>query len=180
MTTEERQMYRVALIGQAEVGKSSVSSRFLFDRFHKEYTSTIEDTYSIETKIDGVITELEVLDTSGRPEYRSVTEYRLSEVQGFALIYDVTNLSSFKEIQSQLEYISSCNKQKGFVAILVGNKIDKEEERVVQREDAERLATDLKLSYIECSALTGERVDEVFDLLIRDLRKQEFRRQAST
>jgi GTPase SAR1 family protein len=98
-------------------------------------------------------------------------------MDAYLLVYDISNIETFANLNSQIEYIKSHrNPTKASCVILIGNKFDDPNSREVEKEKAERYATDMRLPYVECSALNGNNIDEVFNLLVRELRKLGFRK----
>jgi len=170
--------YKIAVLGEGGVGKSAITCRYVFKKFIREYTSTIEDFYTKRSLIDNEMVELDILDTAGMEEFRVVRDAMIKDREGFLMIFDVTQGESFERI----EYFYNLIKMYHITAdsvpcVLVGNKIDKEKERVVRREQAEKLAAQYKSPYIECSALSGENIEEAFAKLVQELRKKNFKKE---
>ena len=106
-------------------------------------------------------------------EFRVVRDAMIKDREGFLMIFDVTQSESFEKIEHFYNLIRMYHQTiDGVPCVLVGNKIDKEKERVVTREQAERLAMTYRSPYIECSALTGVGIEEAFNKLVRELRKK--------
>jgi GTPase KRas protein len=143
----------------------------VFKKFRRDYTSTIEDIFNMRTLIDDDMAEIDILDTAGLDEFKGVRDAKIKDRDGFIIMYDVSDKGSFERIESLYEAILVHHIPPVDIPIvLVGNKIDKE--RVVDIEEAERLAAKHWSPYIECSALSGDNIEEVFSLLIRELRKK--------
>lgn len=114
--------------------------------------------------------ELDIIDTAGMEEFQVVRDAMIKDREGFLMIFDVTQYESFERV----EYFYSLIKMyhlisDGVPTVLIGNKIDKEG-RVVTKEQAEKLAEQHNAMYIECSALSGENIEEAFAELVRKLR----------
>ncbi len=164
-------IYKIAVLGESSVGKSAITCRYVFKKFIREYTSTIEDFYTKRSVIDSEMVELDIIDTAGMEEFRVVRDAMIKDREGFLMIFDVTQYESFERV----EYFYNLIKMYHLISddvpcVLVGNKIDKEKDRVVTKEQAEKLAAQYNSVYVECSALSGERIDDAFSELVRMLR----------
>jgi len=146
------------------------------------YDPTIEDSYRKTVVVDGKQAFLEVIDTAGQDEYATLRDQWVREGQGFMLVYSVTSRKSFNRLQEfynavvdgkQAMASSSSNRPKysrpGIV--VVGNKIDLEDEREVLTKEGERLAQVWDCGFIETSAMQATFVDQSFCELIRQCRR---------
>ena len=114
------------------------------------------------------IAELKIWDTCGDEKYRSITRQYYKDADGIILVYDITKKSSFDSLESWLEEIKN-NSPEYAEVILVGNKSDLTDKRVVQIEEAEEYAQHKKLSFIEVSAKTGRNITLLFEKLTNKL-----------
>ncbi|VFV46326.1 ras-related protein rab-26 [Lynx pardinus] len=89
--------------------------------------------------VDGMKVKLQIWDTAGQERFRSVTHAYYRDAHALLLLYDVTNKASFDNIQAWLTEIQDYA-QHDVVLMLLGNKVDSAQERVVKREDGEKLA----------------------------------------
>ncbi|XP_037674343.1 ras-related protein Rab-3D isoform X2 [Choloepus didactylus] len=136
-------MFKLLLIGNSSVGKTSFLFRYADDSFTPAFVSTVGIDFKVKTvyRHDKRI-KLQIWDTAGQERYRTITTAYYRGAMGFLLMYDVTNQESFAAVQdwaTQIKTYSWDNAQ----VILVGNKCDLEDERVVAAEDGRRLADDL-------------------------------------
>ena len=177
-TPEERKenakksFFKIALLGDASVGKSAITCRYVFKRFLKSYTSTLEDFYTKRTNIDNEFVELDILDTAGMEEFSVVRDANIKDRDGFLMVFDLTNMDTFDRLAQFYKLIDLIHTNRGVPTVIVGNKVDKEGERKVGTERAMSLAKDKRAQYIECSALNGSGIDEAFASLVRSLRKK--------
>ncbi|XP_073070781.1 ras-related protein Rab-26 isoform X13 [Manis javanica] len=111
--------------------------------------------------VDGMKVKLQIWDTAGQERFRSVTHAYYRDAHALLLLYDVTNKASFDNIQAWLAEIQEYA-QHDVVLMLLGNKVDSAQERVVKREDGEKLAKEYGLPFMETSAKTGLNVDLAF------------------
>ncbi|TMS15185.1 Ras-related protein Rab-26 [Larimichthys crocea] len=119
--------------------------------------------------IDGVKVKLQIWDTAGQERFRSVTHAYYRDAHALLLLYDVTNKTSFDNIQAWLTEIHEYAQQ-DVVLMLLGNKADATHERVVKREDGERLAKEFGVPYMETSARSGLNVELAFTAVAKELK----------
>jgi Ras-related protein R-Ras2 len=111
------------------------------------------------------------LDTAGQEEFSAMREQYMRSGEGFLLVFSVTERSSFEEIYKFHRQILRVKDRDEFPMLMVGNKVDLEHQRVVWQEEAQQLARQLKVPYIECSAKMRMNVDNAFYELVRVVRK---------
>ncbi|KAM9725186.1 ras-related protein Rab-26 isoform 2-T2 [Dama dama] len=121
--------------------------------------------------VDGMKVKLQIWDTAGQERFRSVTHAYYRDAHALLLLYDVTNKASFDSIQAWLMEIQE-HAQDDVVLMLLGNKVDSAQERAVKREDAEKLAKDYGLPFMETSAKTGLNVDLAFTAIAKELKQR--------
>ncbi|XP_068919134.1 ras-related protein Rab-26 isoform X2 [Petaurus breviceps papuanus] len=133
--------FKVMLVGDSGVGKTCLLVRFKDGAF---LAGTFISTVGIDFRnkvlnVDGVKVKLQIWDTAGQERFRSVTHAYYRDAHALLLLYDVTNRASFDNIRAWLTEIHEYA-QKDVVLMLLGNKVDSTQERVVKREDGEKLA----------------------------------------
>ncbi|XP_058426292.1 ras-related protein Rab-26 isoform X2 [Diceros bicornis minor] len=121
--------------------------------------------------VDGMKVKLQIWDTAGQERFRSVTQAYYRDAHALLLLYDVTNKASFDNIQAWLTEIQE-HAQHNVVLMLLGNKVDSAQERVVKREDGEKLAKEYGLPFMETSAKTGLNVDLAFLAIAKELKQR--------
>lgn len=163
-------IFKLLLIGDAEVGKSSILLRFADQNFFSSYFPTIGIDFKIKTiEQDGKFIKLLIWDAAGQERYRTITSSYYTNSSGFLYVFDLTNKQSFDHIR--MWYDESIKYRTDLAqAILVGTKLDLAEERQVSYQEAMLIAEDLGISYIEVSALTGHNIDTLFEILTRKIR----------
>ncbi|XP_019059987.1 ras-related protein Rab-26 isoform X2 [Fukomys damarensis] len=129
------------LVGDSGVGKTCLLVRFKDGAF---LAGTFISTVGIDFRnkvldVDGMKVKLQIWDTAGQERFRSVTHAYYRDAHALLLLYDVTNKASFDNIQAWLTEIQEYA-QDDVVLMLLGNKVDSAQERVVKREDGEKLA----------------------------------------
>ncbi|KAK2501308.1 hypothetical protein MC885_018339 [Smutsia gigantea] len=121
--------------------------------------------------MDGMKVKLQIWDTAGQERFRSVTHAYYRDAHALLLLYDVTNKASFDNIQAWLAEIQEYA-QHDVALMLLGNKVDSAQERVVKREDGEKLAKEYGLPFMETSAKTGLNVDLAFTAIAKELKQR--------
>ncbi|XP_028455232.1 RAB3D, member RAS oncogene family, b [Perca flavescens] len=159
-------MFKLLIIGNSSVGKTSFLFRYADDSFTSAFVSTVGIDFKVKTvfRNDKRI-KLQIWDTAGQERYRTITTAYYRGAMGFLLMYDITNQESFSAVQdwaTQIKTYSWDNAQ----VILVGNKCDLEDDRVVPTEDSQRLAEELGFQFFEASAMDNINVKQVFERLV--------------
>ncbi|RWS13437.1 ras-related protein Rab-3-like protein, partial [Dinothrombium tinctorium] len=159
-------MFKILIIGNSSVGKTSFLFRYADDSFTSAFVSTVGIDFKVKTVFrQDKRVKLQIWDTAGQERYRTITTAYYRGAMGFILMYDVTNEESFNSVQdwvTQIQQYSWDNAQ----VILVGNKCDMEDERVVSTERGRQLADQLKLEFFESSAKENINVKAVFERLV--------------
>lgn len=171
--------FKLVLLGESAVGKSSIVHRFVKNTFDDMRESTIGAaflTQSITIPETETTVKFEIWDTAGQERYKSLAPMYYRNANAALCVYDITSSSSFTKAQ---DWISELRKQapEGIVIALVGNKTDLEEEREVNQDEVEEYVrgllnggvSDAKIITAECSAKSGDGVIEIFDKIARTL-----------
>ena len=133
-------IFKVLLIGDAGVGKSSILLRFTDDSFEEQMASTIGVDFRVKTvTLGGKTVKLTIWDTAGQERFRTLTSSYYRGCHGVILVYDVNERESFTHLQQWLEELELYSTTQHFVKLLVGNKIDVKD-RQVTVEEAETFA----------------------------------------
>lgn len=162
---------KIVLVGSGCVGKSSLTIQFVQQYFITEHDPTISDIYIKNCFVDDVLYKVEVVDTAGQDEFAEMREPHFQTGDGFLLVFSVASRSSLEYMLKLREFIENYNNCKNLPMLLVGNKCDLELEREISRLEAEDLAANLKIPYIESSAKFRQNVDQIFHTLIRQIRQ---------
>uniref|UniRef100_A0A671WU86 small monomeric GTPase n=1 Tax=Sparus aurata TaxID=8175 RepID=A0A671WU86_SPAAU len=149
--------FKVMLVGDSGVGKTCLLVRFKDGAF---LAGSFISTVGIDFRI---------WDTAGQERFRSVTHAYYRDAHALLLLYDVTNKTSFDNIQAWLTEIHEYAQQ-DVVLMLLGNKADATHERVVKREDGERLAKEFGVPFMETSARSGLNVELAFTAVAKELK----------
>lgn len=166
MTREYDHLFKLLIIGDSGVGKSSLLLRFADNTFSGSYITTIGVDFKIRTlEIDGEKVKLQIWDTAGQERFRTITSTYYRGTHGVIVVYDVTNGESFANVKRWLSEIDqNCEMVN---RILVGNKNDDPERKVVLTEDAQGFAERMKIKLFETSAKENINVEEMFNEITR-------------
>lgn len=164
-------VYKLVVIGDSAVGKSQILSRFAKNEFSFDSKSTIGVEFQTRTvSINSKLIKAQIWDTAGQERYRAVTSAYYRGALGAMLVYDITNRQTFDHIPKWVEDLRS-HADSSVVIMLVGNKADLTEQRVVSTDDALQYANTQGLFFYETSALLGENVEAAFLLVLEEIHK---------
>ena len=168
--TETDLVYKILLLGDSEVGKSCFLMRYADNVFVDNYITTIGLDYKLKyIQLDsGEIIKVQLWDTAGQDRYRTIAKNYYKGSHGILLLYDVTKTNSFENIREWIRDIREEVYEKAII-FLIGNKIDKKEDRKIQTEQGAKLAEEFNLPFFEASAKSGENVDEIFKALYKKI-----------
>jgi len=159
-------MFKLLIIGNSSVGKTSFLFRYADDSFTSAFVSTVGIDFKVKTVFrNDKRVKLQIWDTAGQERYRTITTAYYRGAMGFILMYDITNEESFNSVQdwsTQIKTYSWDNAQ----VTLAGNKCDMEDERVVSNERGKQLAEQLGFEFFETSAKDNINVKQVFERLV--------------
>jgi len=166
MSKDYDHLFKLLIIGDSGVGKSSLLLRFADNTFSGNYISTIGVDFKIRTiEIDGEKVKLQIWDTAGQERFRTITSTYYRGAHGVIIVYDVTNGDSFHNISRWLTEIEqNCEVDN---RILVGNKNDDPSFKVVLSKDAQHVAELMKMPLFETSAKDNINVEEMFNAITR-------------
>jgi small GTP-binding protein len=153
----EQRSLKAIIIGEANVGKTSILSQWLHGTFTDETAPTIAAGLSpVQIMVDGAVHLFHIWDTAGTPQFRSVVPMYCRQAALAIIVFDLTQQSSFDKVA---EWHSFVKEHAEPMFILVGNKLDLDEARQVDADLAEELAGKIGCKYIEMSARTKEGIN---------------------
>lgn len=164
--------FKIILIGDCNVGKTTLVNRFMGYEFEDEYKCTISADFQVKIlNIDPKVgAELTIWDTCGHEKYRSLTRQYFKDAHGVILVFDLCEKRSFSGLNSWIKEIKN-NTNQDVSVVLVGNKIDLPE-RTVSKEEASEFASKNNLLYVETSSKDGMYIDIPFEKLANDIVKK--------
>ncbi|XP_026888675.1 ras-related protein Rab-35b [Electrophorus electricus] len=157
-------LFKLLIIGDSGVGKSSLLLRFADNTFSGSYITTIGVDFKIRTvELNGEKVKLQIWDTAGQERFRTITSTYYRGTHGVIVVYDVTSAESFVNVKRWLHEINqNCD---DVCRILVGNKNDDPNSKVVETNDAQKFAEQMGIRLFETSAKENINVEEMFNCI---------------
>lgn len=167
---ESSYIFKVLLIGEAAVGKTSLTMKFIHGKFKSDYLLTVGmEPYSKYVKVGKDMVTLSIWDIAGQQRFDVFRTMFFRGAKAALLVFDLTRPTTLAKLQNWYEDLVK-NAGADVITILVGNKNDLEDLRSVPKKDALAFAKKIKaLTYIETSAKTGFNVEESFTLITEKL-----------
>ena len=156
-------LFKLLLIGDSGVGKTCILFRFSDDAFNTTFISTIGIDFKLKTiELNGKIIKLQIWDTAGQERFHTITTAYYRGALGVMMVYDITDKKSFDDITNWLRAIQE-HANPNVEKMIIGNKCDMEERRVILKEHGEAVANANDALFLETSAKTNTNVDEAFE-----------------
>ena len=180
MNQEYDYLFKVLLLGDSGSGKSSLILRYTEDTFNSSLVSSIGVDFKVKKKeVNGKIIKIQIVrnnyniynyfiliyhqwDTAGHEKFRAITTSYYRGANAILIVFDLTEQKSFLHVTEWLKQIEKHAKE-NVLKFLVGNKTDLIDNRVINKEDANKFAQEHDLPYIETSAKEGVNIEELFD-----------------
>ena len=163
---------QILILGDSSVGKTSLISRYANGIFKEEYLATVGlDYYNKQDTINNLNVLVKLWDTAGQERFKSLTPNYFRNAEGVVIVFDVTNLETFENLKYWISSIKSNLGEKNIIIpiIIIGNKIDMNDMRDINKEEADKFAKENDYKYFEASAKTGEGVDEAFREIVNQI-----------
>jgi small GTP-binding protein len=165
--------FKLVLLGESSVGKSSLVLRFVKGQFHEFQESTIGAAFLTQTvQIDDTTVKFEIWDTAGQERYHSLAPMYYRGAQAAIVVYDITNKETFQKAQTWIKELQR-QASPNIVIALAGNKLDLASKRAVSYEEAKAYADECSLLFMETSAKTAANVMDIFTSIAKKLPKSE-------
>ena len=172
MNPEYDYLFKLLLIGDSGVGKSCLLLRFADDTYTESYISTIGVDFKIRTiELDGKIIKLQIWDTAGQERFRTITASYYRGAYGIIVVYDVTDQKSFNNVKQWLQEIDklACENVN---QLLVGNKCDLTNKKVVDYTSAKEYADQVGIPFLETSAKNATNVEQAFMTMAAEIKRR--------
>ncbi len=162
--------FKILTIGESGVGKTSIILRYTDNKFSSHHLLTIGIDF--KTKLIDYLNKkikLYLWDTAGQERFKNIAHQYFNGADGVFLVFDVTDKISFENVTGWIKQMLNYTSIEKTGMILLGNKIDAESKRVIQKEEAEELASQYGIKYFETSALSNYNLDEGFSCMIEEI-----------
>lgn len=170
MDSEYDYVFKIIIIGDSGVGKSCILLRFADDTFTPSHISTIGVDFKINTlSIENKVIKLMLWDSAGQERFRNITSTYYRGSHGIIVVFDLTIMESFNNIKMWIKEIEKFAGNE-VCKILVGNKCDLVNRRVVEHNTAKQLADDFNMQYIETSAKDSINIHEAFENMATEIK----------
>ena len=171
LTEEYDMMFKILLLGDSGVGKSSLLLRYTKNQFLTDMRSTIGVEFGLKfIKIDNLQLKVQIWDTAGMERYRSITSTYYKGAKGAIIVYDICRKTSFENVDKWIDDFKS-KADEDAVILLIGNKSDLNDKREVDTEEASIKAEKNKLAFMETSAKSNDNVHKAFLTLFQKILK---------
>lgn len=166
-------LHKVIMVGSGGVGKSALTLQFMYDEFVEDYEPTKADSYRKKIAIEGQEGQIDILDTAGQEDYAAIRDNYFRSGEGFLCVFSITERESFlatQDFRDQILRVKGADSSTDNVPfILVGNKSDLTGRRQVSLKEAEELANNWRVQYVETSAKTKHNVDAIFYGVVKQI-----------
>ena len=175
-------IFKIIIIGNSSTGKTKIIERYLTNNFEENSQPTLGfETHNKEFQLEQDKITAQIWDTAGQEKFGSLTASYYKNAKGALVVYDITDKASFDKVEQLVVDLKNGGDINIYI-ILVGNKKDLENGRVITTEEGESLAKKLKLGFCEVSAKTGDGIENAFQNLINEvyrISKNEFKSNAN-
>ena len=168
-TTENQKKIRfnIDVVGDCYVGKSAIIKYFQDGYYTPSFITTLGKIFYVKTiSINGKLIKLRIRDTPGSNGFVDIVKEQCKNSHGSFIVYDISKKESFESVDNWFKIIKE-NAPQNCVIILLGNKSDLEEKRVIQLEEGKNKADELEISFYEISAKKGEFINDAFDEIVQ-------------
>ncbi|KAL0490517.1 Ras-related protein Rap [Acrasis kona] len=169
---DQSEEIKLVVFGSGGVGKSALIVQLIQGVFVECYDPTLEDSYRKELTIDGREVVLDILDTAGQEEFHTLRDQYIRHAEGYVIVYSINNRNSFDEVETFIKQILTTreveeeqfpNAASEAAIVIVANKCDLENERLVPVDEAKKLAAKYGgFTFFESSAKSKSNVQETF------------------
>ena len=156
--------FKVVLIGESGVGKTSIINQFIEQQFNEDPQSTTGGTFSTKSVICDETREIkfEIWDTAGQERYRSLTRMYYKDANAAILVYDITRKKSYEEVKNYWYEQIKENSSPNIILVIAGNKSDLIEKEEVDEDESREFAKSIGAKFINCSAKNVSGIEDIF------------------
>lgn len=166
-------LMKVVLVGDINTGKTSIMHRYETGKFYDTLDATVGIDFTIKSvKLDDKIVKLQIWDTAGHENYRTITTSYYRNAMSIIVVYDVSDFNTFENISYWLKEIDKHAPQHTII-VLVGNKCDSNK-RIITTEMGKKMAEYYGIDFFETSSKEGTNINELFAHIICSLKERVF------
>ena len=161
--------YKILILGDATVGKTSILVRYIDNKFEKDSLATlgVDVKYKYVT-LDNKKIRMNIWDTAGQDRFRNIAKNYFKGANAVIFVFDVNNKNTLDKIKFWIDNVKE-NSSEDLIEVIVGNKIDIDGKHEVTKEEMESLGEKTGMETFKTSAKTGEGINEVFTYLVNQL-----------
>ena len=175
-------IFKIIIVGDLSSGKTNIVTQYISHKFVQDSQPTIGvEMFNKDFQINEDKVMAQIWDTAGQEKYNALTSSYYKGAKGALVVYDITQESTFLKVEQFVKDLRE-KSDKNVYMILVGNKIDLEENRKISKEEGKILADKLKMGFFEVSAKNGTGIEDLFKNLIDNVyekNNREFKSMAS-
>jgi len=172
-----RTAYKLCIFGDGGVGKTTLINRYMTGLFTDDTTITIGVGFHVKkVEIEGKVVTLQIWDFAGEDRFRFMLPAYVKGAQGGIFMFDITRFTSLENLDAWSEVIDECTDEgeRPLPIVLVGGKLDMEKTRAVESDYGRDIcdSSELFIDYKECSSLSGHNVEQIFQVLTKEIMKR--------
>ena len=171
--SEDVRLWKIVLVGDGAVGKTSIRKRYLGLGFETDYLSTMGADFALhDTTLKETQIRWQIWDLAGQPMFKDVVQAYYTKIFGGVVVYDVTRRQTFDNVEIWLNDMwKNSGRDRNVPVVLLANKVDLREEgaETVSTDEGKKLAESLGIPFIETSAKSGKGVEAAFDKLGKNI-----------
>ena len=170
MSEYRRSVIPLMLLGDSQVGKTSLTLRLTKNTYDDSLLTTLgKESYTYQVNLHGHNVKMKIWDTAGQERFKSMSLNVIKAVDGLILVYSITNRNSFENLEKWLNQLNETTDLSKKPVIIVGNKSDLTEKRVVTYEEGKKYSEEHGYNFYETSAMTGTNVKAAFNDIFEQL-----------
>ena len=164
MSATQMETFKIVLLGESGVGKTSILSQFIEQTYQEDIQSSTGGTFSSKTLIIGnnKLLKFEIWDTAGQERYRSLTTMFYKEANAAILVYDITRTDSYQELKDYWANQVKESAPENIILVVCANKSDLTEKEEVDEATARQFADELNAIFCKTSAKDSIGIDDLF------------------
>jgi len=163
MEVMPRSKYKLVFVGDSNVGKTSIISRFMYDHFDENYDATIGIDFLAKTHtVKEKTVRLQLWDTAGQERFRSLIPSYIRDSSVAVVVYAIDNPQSFHAVDKWVDEVRA-EREEQVIIFIVGNKTDLEGKRRISPNEGRNKAKNLNAYFLETSAKENDNIDKLFD-----------------